>query len=82
MPRAGFESAIPMFERPKTVRTLDLAAIGTGGQVVNQTYYVEILKWVREAVLGKGLNFGPMIRFSIMTMFQLCQAVSCPKTDY
>jgi hypothetical protein len=30
MPRAGFEHAIPMFERPKTVRALDRAAIGTG----------------------------------------------------
>jgi hypothetical protein len=30
MPRAGFETAIPMFERPKTVRALERAAIGTG----------------------------------------------------
>jgi hypothetical protein len=30
MPRAGFEPMIPVFERPKTVRTLDRAAIGTG----------------------------------------------------
>jgi hypothetical protein len=30
MPRAGFENAIPMFERPKTVLALDRAAIGTG----------------------------------------------------
>jgi hypothetical protein len=26
MPRAGFDTAIPMFERPKTVRDLDRAA--------------------------------------------------------
>jgi hypothetical protein len=30
MPRAGFEPAIPMFERPKTVLVLDRAAIETG----------------------------------------------------
>jgi hypothetical protein len=37
MLRAGFEPPIPMFERPKTVRALDRAAIGTGlcpGQMV------------------------------------------------
>jgi hypothetical protein len=33
MPRAGFEPAIPMFERPKTVRALGCAAIGTGNNV-------------------------------------------------
>jgi len=30
MPRAGFQAAIPMFERPKTVRALDRATIWTG----------------------------------------------------
>jgi len=30
MPRAGFETAIPVFERSKTVCALDRAAIGTG----------------------------------------------------
>jgi hypothetical protein len=30
MPRAGFELAIPVFERPKTVHVLDRAAIETG----------------------------------------------------
>jgi hypothetical protein len=30
MPRAGFESTIPVFERLKTVRALDRAAVGTG----------------------------------------------------
>jgi hypothetical protein len=30
MPRAGFEPAISMFERPKTVLALDRAAIETG----------------------------------------------------
>jgi hypothetical protein len=29
MPRVGFEPAIPLFERPKTVRSLDRMAIGT-----------------------------------------------------
>jgi len=30
MSRAGFEPAIPVFERPKTVRAFERAAIGTG----------------------------------------------------
>jgi predicted Ser/Thr protein kinase len=30
MPRAGFEPAIPVFERPNTVRALDRAGIRTG----------------------------------------------------
>jgi hypothetical protein len=30
MPREGFQTAIPMFERPKTVLALDRAAIETG----------------------------------------------------
>jgi hypothetical protein len=30
MNRVGFEPTIPVFERLKTVRTLDRAAIGTG----------------------------------------------------
>jgi hypothetical protein len=38
------------------------------GQTVNQTYYVEILKPLREAGHIKGLNFGPTSVFSIMTM--------------
>jgi hypothetical protein len=37
MPRAGFEPAIPMFERPKTVRALDRAANGTGHNNNNDT---------------------------------------------
>jgi hypothetical protein len=30
MPRVGFETTIPVFERPKTVRALDSVAIVTG----------------------------------------------------
>jgi hypothetical protein len=30
MPRAEFEPAIPVFERPKTISAIDGAAIGTG----------------------------------------------------
>jgi hypothetical protein len=30
MPRAGFGPAIPMFQRPKTVRALGGVVIGTG----------------------------------------------------
>jgi hypothetical protein len=41
------------------------------GQIVNQAYYVEILKWLHEAVHIKGLNFGLTIEFCTMTMLQL-----------
>jgi hypothetical protein len=37
---------------------------------VNQTYYVETFKWLREAVRRKSLNFGPVIRFSTTKMLQ------------
>jgi len=30
MPRAGFETTIAVFNRSKTLRTLDRAAVGTG----------------------------------------------------
>jgi hypothetical protein len=39
MPREGFEPAIPMFERAKTVRVFDHAAIGTG----DKTLYMSLL---------------------------------------
>jgi hypothetical protein len=40
MPRAGFESTIPVLERLKTVHALDLAAIGAGlDQQIYQIYY-------------------------------------------
>jgi hypothetical protein len=41
------------------------------GQTVNQAYYVEILKRLREAVRRIGLNCGPMIGFYTVTMLQL-----------
>jgi hypothetical protein len=39
MLRAGFEHMIPVFERSKTVRALDRAAIGTGCQLFLREYY-------------------------------------------
>jgi hypothetical protein len=50
------------------------------GQTVNQTY-VEILKWLREAVPRKGLNLGPTFGFS-SSQDVLCQTVSGPNIDY
>jgi hypothetical protein len=42
------------------------------GQTVNQAYYVETLKRLREAVRKKkGLNFGPTTGFSSMTMLHV-----------
>jgi hypothetical protein len=41
------------------------------GQTVNQDYYVEIRKRLREVVSKKDPNFGPVIEFSAMTMLQL-----------
>jgi hypothetical protein len=39
------------------------------GQTVNQAYRVEIMRWLREVMRRKRLNFGPTIEFSTMTMF-------------
>jgi hypothetical protein len=33
MPRLEFETTIPVFERPKTVRALDRSAIATGTSI-------------------------------------------------
>jgi hypothetical protein len=38
MPPAGFEPAIPVFERSKTVRVLDREAIGTGLNLHSNKY--------------------------------------------
>jgi hypothetical protein len=45
IPRAGFEPVIPMFERPKTVRALDSAAIGTGYFENNVLKVHSLLLW-------------------------------------
>jgi hypothetical protein len=37
MPRVGFEPTFPVFERSKTVRALDSAAIGTGFPIRRNT---------------------------------------------
>jgi len=39
MPRAGFELAIQMFERPKTVLDLDRAAVETGLKIESSSFY-------------------------------------------
>jgi hypothetical protein len=41
------------------------------GQRANQTYYVEIMKWLHDAVHIKFLSFGLTTGFSIMTVLQL-----------
>jgi len=41
------------------------------GQTVNQAYYVEILKCYVKLCIEKGLSFGPVIRFSTITMLWL-----------
>jgi hypothetical protein len=41
------------------------------GQTINQAYYVELTKRLREDVLEKRLNFGPNFAFSNTTMLQL-----------
>jgi hypothetical protein len=47
MPRAGFEPAIPMFERPKTELALDRAAIETGGLFkLRNVNYLNVMKMV------------------------------------
>jgi hypothetical protein len=42
MPRAGFELAIPMFERPTTVLALERSAIETGTANVNQFHLITV----------------------------------------
>jgi len=42
MPRSGFEPAIPMFERPKTVLALGRADIGTGNYYIQSTIIVSV----------------------------------------
>jgi hypothetical protein len=41
------------------------------GQTVNQAYYMEIPKRLREAVGKKGMNYGQAVGFSTMTLLQL-----------
>jgi hypothetical protein len=43
----------------------------THGQIVNQPYYVEILKRLREAVCKRSPKLNPAIGFSTMTKLQL-----------
>jgi hypothetical protein len=55
-------------------------------QTVNQAYYMEILKRLREAVPIKGHELWPKIEFTNMIIFALTrlyyQAVYGPKVDY
>jgi hypothetical protein len=41
------------------------------GQTVNRTYYMEIFNCYMKLCVGKGLNFGPTIGFSTVTMLHL-----------
>jgi hypoxanthine-guanine phosphoribosyltransferase len=41
------------------------------GQTVNQVYYLEVLKMLREKLDGKDLNFLPTIHGSCITTMQL-----------
>jgi hypothetical protein len=43
MPRARFESTIPVFERVKTMRALDRAAIGTGRKELKTPNFHQML---------------------------------------
>jgi hypothetical protein len=46
MPRAGFELAIPMFERLKTVLALERAAIETGAFELSRPHINSRRKWL------------------------------------
>jgi len=41
------------------------------GYTINHTYFMEILRQLHEAVLRKGLNFGPVMGISTTTVLQL-----------
>jgi hypothetical protein len=58
MPRAGFEPAIPMFERSKTVRALDHAAIGTGSNIIYFANYANSSSKNRDRSVGIVLGYG------------------------
>jgi hypothetical protein len=65
MPRVGFEPMIPVFERKKTVRALNSAAIGTG------ISWRIILKCILRNPWRNGLDSFCNIKFSFFTFKQL-----------
>jgi hypothetical protein len=60
MPRMGFKPTIPMFERPKTVRDLDRAAIGTGISR-DLALYFRNLVWLKTELVAM-YTFYPNVR--------------------
>jgi hypothetical protein len=50
MPRAGFEPAIPVSERLKTVRALDSAAIGTILLIIQLKIYFHHFQFVNKVL--------------------------------
>jgi hypothetical protein len=49
------------------------------GQTVNQAYYVKYISSNMELCTEKGMNFGPTIVFSFMTMLQLTSKQFLPQ---
>jgi hypothetical protein len=66
MPRTGFEPAISVFERSKTVLALDRAAIGTGSRQVFRLKF-----FMRFSSLCVANYPAHLIRFDLMTVVHI-----------